>query len=117
VQRLWTVPQDERPEPTAHPAQEAIGTTRRDLSWATAIIQMKSSPKLLFIEVFPLNVFSDCQQAGGHAVRQLSHEHDDAVETQRRRRARVQRLRPLLQAAQREFIIPDSHFTFIFFSS
>lgn len=44
---------------------------------------------------------SDRQQAGGHTLRQLSHEHDNAVEAQRQRRARVQRLRPLLQAAQR----------------
>lgn len=39
-------------------------------------------------------------QAGGNVVRQLPDDDDDAVAEERQRRPGVQRLRPLLQAAQ-----------------
>lgn len=47
--------------------------------------------------------------ASGHHVRQLQDDHDDAVATQSQRRARVQRLRTLLQAAQRKTPYLFSH--------
>lgn len=41
---------------------------------------------------------------GGHQLRQLQNDDDDAVEKEPKRGARLQRLRIVLQAAQREYL-------------
>ena len=54
---------------------------------------------------------------GGHDVRQLQDDHDDAMAAQPQRRASLQRLRTLLQTPQRESLILNHHFMYNISSS
>jgi hypothetical protein len=67
VQCMWLVSQDERPESTAHQAEQAS---------------------------------SDNSQKDWHQLFELQHVDDNAVASQWRRLARVQRMRLVLQIAQ-----------------
>jgi hypothetical protein len=53
---------------------------------------------------YSVTVASKRGAARWHLMRQLQDDHDDAVEAQPKRRTGVQRLRTVLQTAQREYL-------------